>query len=124
MFRPLWFPKLLGLRSRSARRRQAAQQRHYIRLQLEGLEDRITPSTFTATNVTQLQDAITFANTHTAEQVTINLQANTTFNLTSQQELLPGAQVKIVGQGNDVITPALGTRAFKVDATASAEFDN
>src|SRR5262249_36179690 len=53
-----------------------------------------------------------------------NLQANTTFNLTAQQELTAGANATIVGLGDDVITPALGSRAFKVDAGATAELDN
>src|SRR5262249_46773404 len=46
------------------------------------------------------------------------------FNLTAQQELTANANVKIVGLGNDVITPASGIRAFKVDAGATAELDN
>jgi hypothetical protein len=127
MFRSLWFHKLLGLRSRSVRRRQAAQNRRHVRLHLEGLEERVTPASLpfaTATSATELQQNITFINGHTSQAWTFNLQANTTFNLTAQQELTAGANVKIVGLGGDVITPAAGTRAFKVDATATAEFDN
>jgi hypothetical protein len=127
MFRLLWFSKLLGLRSRSIRRRQAAQHRRYVRLQLEGLEERVTPSSLpfaTAANASELQQNIAFVNSNTSQAWTFNLQANTTFNLTAQQELTAGANVKIVGLGGDVITPEAGIRAFKVDTGATAEFDN
>jgi hypothetical protein len=127
MFRTLWFHKLLGLRSRSVRRRQAAQNRRCVRLHLEGLEERVTPATLpfaTAANASELQQNITFINGHTSQAWSFNLQANTTFNLTAQQELTAGARAKIVGLGGDVITPASGIRAFKVDAGATAEFDN
>ncbi|HEY7158530.1 MAG TPA: hypothetical protein VH575_31590, partial [Gemmataceae bacterium] len=127
MFRTLWFHKLLGLRSRSVRRRQAAQNRRCVRLHLEGLEERVTPATLpfaTAANASELQQNITFINGHTSQAWSFNLQANTTFNLTAQQELTAGANAKIIGLGGDVITPALGSRAFKVDTGATAEFDN
>ena len=94
MFRSLWFHKLLGLRSRSVRRRQAAQNRRHVRLHLEGLEERVTPASLpfaTATSATELQQNITFINGHTSQAWTFNLQANTTFNLTAQQELTAGA---------------------------------
>jgi hypothetical protein len=78
----------------------------------------------TAANAAQLQANIAFVNSHTSQAWTFNLQANTTFNLTAQQELTVGANVKIVGLGNSVITPAAGIRAFKVDTGATVEFDN
>jgi hypothetical protein len=78
----------------------------------------------TAANATQLQANIAFVNSHTSQAWTFNLQANTTFNLTAQQELTAGANVKIVGMGNSVITPVPGIRAFKVNAGATAEFVN
>jgi hypothetical protein len=98
-----------------------------VRLQLEGLEERVTPSSLpfaTAHNASELQENITFINGNTNQAWSFNLQANTTFNLTAQQELTANANVKIVGLGNDVITPAAGIRAFKVDGGATAEFDN
>ena len=122
MFRPLWFHKLLGLRSRSVRRRQAAQNRRYVRPHLEELEERVTPDGLpfpTAANGSELQQNITFINGNTNQAWSFKLQANTTFNLTAQQELTNGANVTIVGQGGDVITPAAGIRALKVDAAFS-----
>jgi hypothetical protein len=127
MFRLLWFRKLVGLRSRIVRRHQAAQHRRHVRLQLEGLEERVTPDSLpfpTAHNGSELQQNITFINGHTSQAWSFNLQANTTFNLTAQQELTAGANATIIGQGGDVITPAAGIRAFKVDASATAKFDN
>jgi len=92
MFRSLWFCNLLGLRSRSVRRRQGAQHRRCVRLHLEGLEERVTPASLpTATNAAELQQNIIFINSHTSQAWTFNLQANTTFNLTAQQELTAGA---------------------------------
>jgi hypothetical protein len=75
-----------------------------------------------AANAAELQANITFVNVHPGQLWTFYLQANTTFNLTAQQELTAGTLVQIVGQGNSVITPVPGIRAFKVNAGALAEF--
>jgi hypothetical protein len=123
MFRSLWFHKLLALRSRSVRRRQAAQDRRFVRLHLEGLEERVTPTVFlTATNGAELQAAITTANTASRtmnQQVVINLTGSGPYALPAQQEITShAAGVTIEGHGQ-TLDAAANSRLFLVDSGAN-----
>ncbi|HEY7311033.1 MAG TPA: hypothetical protein VH643_16835 [Gemmataceae bacterium] len=120
MFRSLWFHKLLGLKSRSVRRRQASQTRRAVRLVLEGLEDRITPAGLpfaTPGNATQLLADFTFANANPNQAVTINLEAGGTYDLTDiGSELVSQSKAGITINGNGAtINAALNTRVFEVE---------
>lgn len=129
MFRSLWFHKLLGLKSRSARRRQAAQTRRVVRLNLEGLEDRITPAGLpfaTPANATQLLADITFANANPNQAVTINLQSGGTYDLTdigSDLSITSKAGVTINGNG-DTINAAVNNRVFEVHSGDKLVLEN
>src|SRR6516225_1834505 len=103
MFRSSWFHKLLGLRrSRSDRRRQAAQERRVIRPFLEELEDRLCPSPLpfpNPANGAELQQDINFANANPATKFTITLTATDTYQLSSDQAVSNTAGLTIDGAG-------------------------
>src|SRR5262249_14176127 len=100
--------------------RSPVPQRHGLRLTVERLEDRVTPSNFTAASVSDLIADINAANL-TAEADTITLVAGTTFSLTSAYSVdgLPfiaaTENLTIIGNG-DVIerSTAKGTPAFRL----------
>src|SRR5690348_1349214 len=127
MFRSLWFHKLLGLKSRSVRRRQAAQNRQAVRLRLEGLEDRVTPAVIDTTLGTgaALQSYITnVVNGDTgpnAANDTFNITlsgSSSTFQLSQQVNINSKAHVNIIGgtssASGTVIDAANNTRAFEI----------
>jgi hypothetical protein len=135
MFRSRWIRNLLNLaRSRKVRRRLAAQSRKPIRLMLEPLEDRITPSggdptvTQTAGSYSQLTALIagdTAANTNYIIQIT----GSFTFPAGGQvtiSKLASTSTLTIEGQGgvNYTLT-GNGNRLFEViGATQNVTLDN
>lgn len=98
MFRALWLQRLLNVSySRKDRRRLAARRRKFVRLMLESLEDRLTPSggnptvTQTAGDYKTLAGFVagdTAANTNYIIQITRNF----TFD--------PGGQVSVSNLGS------------------------
>ena len=117
MFRSLWIHKLLGLKSRSVRRRQASQTRRQVRLNLEGLEDRITPAVFNPTDALGMLDAFTFANSNPGTAVVINLNAADTYNLNDiGDQLLDKSTAGITINGNGAtVTAATNNRLFEIN---------
>ena len=126
MFRNLWFHKLLGLSSRSQRRRQAAQQRKPVCLRLESLEDRVTPATtltLNAATATQLQADVATANSDPTHAYLINLTSPSTYNLTANVIITNKLGVTIQGTGQAIHAEA-EQRAFTVNPGAKASFNN
>jgi hypothetical protein len=124
MFRSLWFHKLLGLTSRSVRRRQAAQQRKPVRLALESLEDRVTPAgtvNVNAATATALQAAVVTANGDTTHSYVITLTGASPYNLTTDIDITNKLGVTIQGKGQ-TINAAPNTRDFTVESQAVATF--
>jgi hypothetical protein len=101
---------LNGTTSRKDRRRQAANQRRGIRLSLEALEDRITPTglvtiTESAANITQLQSELKNATAGNTNYI-INLTGTSAdYNLSAGQELT----VSAAASGSSVILYAAKT---------------
>jgi hypothetical protein len=127
MFRSTWLNKLLTVKSRSVRRRQSAQNRRRVHLQLEGLEDRITPNavSMNAADIATLQSDIKTANANPQNQYTITLTGignSAKYNLsalpTGSQflNINNGAQITINGiSGNgDTLTAASDNRIFQI----------
>jgi fibronectin-binding autotransporter adhesin len=129
MFRSLWIHKLLGLRSRSVRRREASQKRRPIRPFLEGLEDRIAPAgTINVTNggtgANSLYNAITTVDASPAQTFTINVQNNIDLQQ-ANLAITNTAGVTIKGNGHTVDAAAgVNIRLFAVGAGASVSFSN
>src|SRR5262249_17162414 len=126
MFRSMWFHKLLGLNSRSERRRQAAQQRKPVRLALESLEDRVTPAgtvNVNAATATALQAAVVTANGDTTHSYVITLTGASPYNLTTDVDITNKLGVTIQGKGQ-TINAAPNTRDFTVESQAVATFKN
>ncbi|HEY7426160.1 MAG TPA: hypothetical protein VH682_18160 [Gemmataceae bacterium] len=131
MFRSLWIHKLLGLsRSRSSRRRQAAQSRRFIRPGLEGLEDRITPSggpvTVTAATTTDLvKDINDFNSGKFSDGLIINLSGSN-YKLPSAQQITNASGLTIEGKdsGSTFITAGPQSRAFDITNGVSVTFED
>lgn len=115
-------------------------RRKWVRLTLEGLEDRLTPSTLTVTSAADdgsagtLRAALATANTDAAHGIsdTINFAQNlvgATIVLTQGQLELSGVGGKITIDGSGLSTPVTisgnhASRVFQVDSGVQSEVDN
>jgi hypothetical protein len=122
MFRPTW----LRPRRPHTIRRPSARASRFVRLQLEGLEERITPTgpvTILAANASQLQAAVTTADSNPTQQYIIQLTGPSPYNLTAELDLTKTAGVTITGSST-VLNAAEGNRVFQVASGANLTLQN
>jgi hypothetical protein len=126
----MWIHKLLGLsRSRSTRRRQAAQNRRFVRPGLEGLEDRVTPTTTVqAPDVGTLVSDIAKFNSGSLsnDDLVIQLTGTSPYNLPSGQTISNAAHTLTIegtSSSASVINAGPNDRAFDVQTGVNVTFE-
>jgi hypothetical protein len=130
MFHSLWLRNWLGVAgTRKDRRRSAARNRKTVRLMLESLEDRLTPSATvqTAGSYAELANAVaadTAANTSYVIQITQSFQFNAGDQVTISK-LGAGSTLTIEGQnGSNYTLTGNGNRLFTVGSGQNVIFDD
>ncbi len=126
MLRSLWLGKFLSRKSRNSRRRKATATRRCVRLHLEGLEDRVTPSatSIDVANAVELRNAINNqVNAHPTQQYVINF-TGTTYNLGDiNNQLVISNTAGVTLQGNGAtINAAANNRLFVINAGSDVLF--
>ncbi len=126
MFRVRWLSSLLKTSSNRKDRRLAARNRKPIRLVLESLEDRLTPSgPQTAGSYIELVNAVaadTAANTHYVIQISKSFQYNSGGQV-SISKLGSGSTLTIEGQnGTDFTLTGNGNRLFTIGSGQNVTF--